>query len=66
MQEHEAIMMYVRCGNYESDAESLFRYVAHNYGARHQVWLSLTRCYRAAIRACQTLPNSVLRPGDYL
>ena len=37
-------MMYVRCGNYESDAESLFRYVAHNYGARHQVWLSLTRC----------------------
>ena len=37
MQEHEAIMMYVRCGNYESDAESLFRYVAHNYGARHQV-----------------------------
>jgi hypothetical protein len=25
--EHSTVMQYVRCGNYESDAESLFRYV---------------------------------------
>ncbi len=41
VQEHEAIMMHVRCGNYESEAESLFRYVAHNYGARHQAYLPI-------------------------
>jgi Xaa-Pro aminopeptidase len=28
--EHSTVMQFVRCGNYESDAESLFRYVAHN------------------------------------
>eukprot|EP01047_Picozoa_sp_COSAG01_P067219 COSAG01_NODE_9444_length_2446_cov_1.365999_3_plen_222_part_00 len=41
VEEHKATMMYVRCGNYESDAESLFRYVAHNYGARHQAYLPI-------------------------
>eukprot|EP01050_Picozoa_sp_SAG11_P002394 SAG11_NODE_121_length_15851_cov_6.082466_4_plen_360_part_00 len=41
VEEHKAIMRYVRCGNYESDAESLFRYVAHNYGARHQAYLPI-------------------------
>ena len=41
VQEHEASMMHGRCGNYESEAESLFRYVAHNYGARHQAYLPI-------------------------
>ena len=41
VEEHKAIMQFVRCGNFESDAESLFRYVAHNYGARHQAYLPI-------------------------
>ena len=33
VKEHEAVMMHVRCGDYESDAESLFRYVGPYYAA---------------------------------
>lgn len=35
-EEHMLVMRGIKCGNYESDAESLFRYIGHNYGARFQ------------------------------
>jgi Xaa-Pro aminopeptidase len=38
---HKTIMSHVRCGNYESEAESLFRYVCHNYGARFQAYVPI-------------------------
>eukprot|EP00756_Hemistasia_phaeocysticola_P025697 Hpha_TRINITY_DN16017_c0_g3::TRINITY_DN16017_c0_g3_i5::g.118112::m.118112/K14213/PEPD; Xaa-Pro dipeptidase len=34
VEEHETMIRAVQCGDWESDAESLFRYVGHNYGAR--------------------------------
>lgn len=38
---HIALMKHIKCGNYESDAESLFRYVNHNYGARFQAYIPI-------------------------
>ena len=40
---HIIAMQNVGCGNYESEAESLFRFVGHNYGARFQVggWVGM-------------------------
>eukprot|EP01060_Flectonema_neradi_P037957 TRINITY_DN7817_c0_g2_i1.p1 TRINITY_DN7817_c0_g2~~TRINITY_DN7817_c0_g2_i1.p1 ORF type:complete len:555 (+),score=148.01 TRINITY_DN7817_c0_g2_i1:46-1665(+) len=40
-EEHKAIMKHIKCGMWESDAESLFRYVGHNYGARFQSYLPI-------------------------
>jgi len=41
VQSHIVVMQNVRCGNYESDAESLFRYVGHNYGMRFQAYIPI-------------------------
>jgi len=41
VQEHIVVMQNVRCGNYESDAESLFRYVGHNYGMKFQAYIPI-------------------------
>lgn len=38
---HKTIMAHIKCGNYESEAESLFRYVSHNYGARFQAYIPI-------------------------
>lgn len=35
-EEHKLVMRNIKCGEYESDAESLFRFIGHNYGARFQ------------------------------
>eukprot|EP00729_Bicosta_minor_P005868 gene5868-32049_t len=41
VESHKTIMAHVKCGNYESEAESLFRYVSHNYGARFQAYIPI-------------------------
>eukprot|EP00659_Diplonema_papillatum_P003702 gene3702-5758_t len=38
---HKALMTYVTCGMWESDSESLFRYVSHNYGMRFQAYIPI-------------------------
>ena len=40
-EEHKAIMKHIKCEMWESDAESLFRFVGHNYGARFQSYLPI-------------------------
>eukprot|EP01065_Artemidia_motanka_P023988 TRINITY_DN2863_c0_g1_i1.p1 TRINITY_DN2863_c0_g1~~TRINITY_DN2863_c0_g1_i1.p1 ORF type:complete len:552 (+),score=182.76 TRINITY_DN2863_c0_g1_i1:88-1743(+) len=41
VQEHQVMIRSIRCGDWESDAESLFRYVGHNYGARFQSYIPI-------------------------
>ncbi|KAJ9464641.1 Xaa-Pro dipeptidase [Diplonema papillatum] len=41
VEEHKKVMQHITCGMWESDAESLFRYVGHNYGARFQSYLPI-------------------------
>eukprot|EP01059_Diplonema_ambulator_P033921 TRINITY_DN735_c0_g1_i2.p1 TRINITY_DN735_c0_g1~~TRINITY_DN735_c0_g1_i2.p1 ORF type:complete len:544 (+),score=182.76 TRINITY_DN735_c0_g1_i2:594-2225(+) len=41
VEEHKTIMTHIECGMWESDAESLFRYVGHNYGARFQSYIPI-------------------------
>ncbi len=38
---HKLLMRHIRCGAYESDAESLFSYVDHHYGARVQAYIPI-------------------------
>jgi Xaa-Pro dipeptidase len=64
VEEHSAIMQYVRCGNYESDAESLFRYVAHNYGARHQAYLPIVGSGAASALLHYNENDQQMQQGD--
>lgn len=39
--QHEIMIRTIKCGDWESDAESIFRYVGHNYGARFQSYIPI-------------------------
>eukprot|EP01062_Namystynia_karyoxenos_P023028 TRINITY_DN18860_c0_g1_i1.p2 TRINITY_DN18860_c0_g1~~TRINITY_DN18860_c0_g1_i1.p2 ORF type:complete len:584 (+),score=219.08 TRINITY_DN18860_c0_g1_i1:100-1752(+) len=41
VREHQVMIRSVQCGDWESDAEAIFRYVGHNYGARFQSYIPI-------------------------
>eukprot|EP00756_Hemistasia_phaeocysticola_P002929 Hpha_TRINITY_DN11966_c0_g1::TRINITY_DN11966_c0_g1_i1::g.20811::m.20811/K14213/PEPD; Xaa-Pro dipeptidase len=41
VKEHEVMIRSIQCGDWESDAEAIFRYVGHNYGARFQSYIPI-------------------------
>ena len=62
--EHETVMRKIRCRERESDAESLFRYVGHNYGARFQAYIPIVGAGRNAAALHYTDNDAVIPDGS--